>query len=395
MSSLSSICDTLETKAENDATFDKMLIDFLVLISSEKVDICKYARDPYLKRFTQLAFQPFIRLNAHSKPQSRANVLEIIRFFESLFMIHPAFLDCAASVIPIDTVLQISLSIGDNDLMRGVAGFIAHICTAPSILATSASSAKIISDSILSMINVPVLSGFAIVMLAGLIRFSPIFETTIKSSTELRRYRNILSGALSCDDHVSVVASIAALLTLFPRSVDLETAKVAALHAINVSNTNVLLLKSALWIYVEVTRQNGITSNDILALLKLAASNVGWKAFCLFETLNCVLANGGINELDMEKDIKLQKITRFILSQKYGYVAYSAIRFVQQLAEHDETLFDQLKDCEKVAIKALEIASAPSLAVDIDLIECSIVLLRFISKSKECFETIKSIFNRK
>ena len=79
------------------------------------------------------------------------------------------------------------------------------------------------------------------------------------------------------------------------------------------------------------------------------------------------------------------------MSQKYGYVAYSAIRFVQQLIEHDETLFDQLKDCEKIAIKALEIASAPSLAVDIDLIECSLVLLRFISKSKECFETVKSV----
>lgn len=391
MSSLSSICETLETKAENNASFDKILLDYLVLISSEKIDICKYARDPYLRRFTQLAFQPFMRLNTHSKPQFRANVLEIIKFFESLFMIHPAFLDCAASVLPIDTVLQIVLPIGDNDLTRGVVGFIAHICTAPSILASSATSAKIISDCILSMINVPVLSGYSIVMLAGLIRFSPIFETTIKSSSELRKYKNILSNALSCDDHVSVVASISALLTLFPRSVDLDTAKVAALHAINVSNSNVLLLKSALWIYVEVTRENGITSNDILSLMKLASSNVGWKAFCLFETLNCILANGGINVLDMEKDIRLQKIIRFILSQRYGFVAYSAIRFVQQLVEHDEKLFDQLKDCEKLTIRALEIASAPSLSVDIDLIECSVVLLRFISKSKECFETVKSV----
>ena len=96
MSSLSSICETLETKAENNASFDKILLDYLVLISSEKIDICKYARDPYLRRFTQLAFQPFMRLNTHSKPQFRANVLEIIKFFESLFMIHPAFLDCAA-----------------------------------------------------------------------------------------------------------------------------------------------------------------------------------------------------------------------------------------------------------------------------------------------------------
>ena len=87
MSSLNSICETLESKADNDESFDKILIDFLILISSEKIDICKYARDPYLKRFTQLAFQPFMRLNVHSKQQFRTNLLEIIRFFES-FILH-------------------------------------------------------------------------------------------------------------------------------------------------------------------------------------------------------------------------------------------------------------------------------------------------------------------
>ncbi|OHT02463.1 hypothetical protein TRFO_30408 [Tritrichomonas foetus] len=391
MSTLISICQTLETKIQNEASFDKILIDYLVLMTSEKVDICKYARDPYLKQFIQLAFQPFLRLNPNSNSQFLSNLLEIIAFFKQLFIIHPAFLDCAASVLPIDIVLQTVLSTNNNELMRGVVEFLAHIASSPSLLITSASSAKSISDNILSMINVPVLSGYAIVILSGLIRFSTIFATAIKSSTELRRYRNILSNALSCDDHISVVGAISALLSLFPRSVDLETSKVAALHAITVSNDNTLLLKAATWIFIEVARENSITSPDFQSLLKIATTTVGWKAFCLFETLNCVLANSDASAL--VKDINIQKICGFTLSARYGYVAYSAVRFIQQLAENNESLFNQLIDCESITIKALEIASAPSLSVDIDLIECAIVLLRYIASSKVCFEKIKNVLN--
>lgn len=391
MSSFASICKTLESNLENGTSFDKILIDFLLLITAEKVDICKYARDPYLHQFTNLALQPFLRLNAHSGRQARTNILEIIRFFNQLFLIHPAFLDCAATILSVDSVLQTTLLIDDNEFRRGVVGFIANLTTSPTCIVTTSAGSKLISECLLSMFTIPVLSGYAIVIFAGLIRFSPIFATTIKSSAELRNYRDVLSNALSSDDHICVIASISALLSLFPRSVDLETAKVAALHAINVSNDNILLLKAAAWIFVEVARENAITAQSIHSLLKLATSNVGLKAFCLFETINCILANGGINALDIQKDIHIQKLIKFILAQKLGYVAYSVIKLVQQLFERNETLFDQLQNCESIAIKALEIASAPSLTVDIDLIECAIVLLRFIAKSPTCFQTIQAI----
>ena len=390
MSNLVSLCDSLELKTSNESSFDKLLIDYLILITSEKSDVCKFARDPYLKRFIQLAFQPFLRLHSSSDERFRKYLLELIDFFKQLFLIHPAFLDCASTVLPIDVVLQSAMSTNNLDLLRGVVEFVALLATSPSIVLTSAASSQATSDIILSMINTPVLTGYAIVILSGLMRFSPVFIATIKSSTELRRYKTLLANAIASDDHLSVIASISSLLTLFPKSVDAETSRIASLHAINVSDNNGLLLKAATWVFVEVARQNTVKPNDFQTILKVATSSAGWKAFILFETLNCVLANSD-GSSSLEKCIDIQQVIAFSLSQKLGYVSYSVVRFIQQLAEHNENIFDNLTDCESVTIKALEIVSAPAYNVDIDLVECSVVLLRHIANSKKCLEKIINV----
>ena len=63
-SNLGSICEALVANGGNNELFDRYLMDFLALISSEKIDVGKYVRDPALPQFVQVALKPFLRVAA-------------------------------------------------------------------------------------------------------------------------------------------------------------------------------------------------------------------------------------------------------------------------------------------------------------------------------------------
>ena len=241
----------------------------------------------------------------------------------------------------------------------------------------------------MKMVDVSGLSGPGLVICASLVRSCPIFVTAIKSSADLRRIRAKLSSTLSGDDHLSAVSAIASLIMLFPRSVDVDTAKTAASHAISVANDNLLMLKAATLIVIEIARDFGWSQEDFNKILKAALKASPMKAFVLFETLNTIIANSR-NAL-LEKGFRVESILSFLLTQTTGFVAYSVVKFVEQIAEQQDELFDSVENVEGLAVKALELAASSPMAADIDLVECAIVVLRFLASSEVCFEKLKRL----
>lgn len=385
---LGNICEALAANGSNNEMFDRYLMDFLALISSEKIDVGKYVRDPSLPQFVQFALRPFLRVSATIDETFQGKVLEIIEFFKRLFGMHPTFLDVAAANFPLDLVLPCVLNVSNVQFVRSLAEFIAELTTAPTIQVKSSGAATSILSVIMKMIDISGLSGPGLVICASLIKSSPIFVAAIKSSADLRRIRAKLTTTLSGDDHLSAVGAIASLIMLFPRSVDVETAKTAATHAISVANDNVLMLKMATLIMIDVARDFGWNQEDFNKILKAALKSSPVKSYVLFETLNTIIANSR-NVLD--KTFKTEPIIAFLLTQATGFVAYSAVKFLEQIAEQMENAFDGTKDVENLAIKALELAALSPMAADIDLVECAIVVLRFLVSSEPCFEKMKRL----
>jgi hypothetical protein len=388
-SNLFPLCESLLSKVRNEPTFMRTLLDYLVLVGGEKLDICKYARDPALPQFIEITLLPFAKLSASSPPEFLGSLVEISSFYKRWFALHPAFLDCAAATFPLDIVLPNAVSHRENELIRPVCELAALICQSSISIVKTASAAKTVCDCFRQLVDAPGLAGSGITIVAGLVRHSPVFVTFVRSSADLRRFRSILSTALSGDDHLSALGSVAALLFLFPRSIETESARVVGLHGIGVCNDNLLMLKGSGYILTDVAREGGLTGDDFARLLQTARTSVGVKSFLLFEIINHIVANGGMPLIG--EDFNVEAIARFIFGQNVGFVALSAVRFVQQLNDHLPNLFDRIEDSESLFVKGLEIACSPSSTCDIDLIECVIVMLRLITCSSRCFEQVRGL----
>jgi hypothetical protein len=367
----------------------RTLLDFLVLIGGDKLDICKYARDPSLPQFIEATLLPFMKLSASSTPEFLRSLVDISSFYKRWFAFHPAFLDCAAPAFPLDLVLPNIIAHRENELIRPVCELAALICQSSISIVKTASAAKTVCDCFRQFVDAPGLAGFGIAIFAGLVRHSPVFVTFVKSSADLRRFRSVLSSALSGDDHLSALGSVAALLFLFPRSIDTESARVVGLHGVGVCNDNLLMLRESGWILTDVARDAGLTAEDLMKLFHTARTSVGVKSFLLFEMINHIVANGGMSLV--RDDFKIEPIVKFVLAQNVGFVALSAVRLLQQLSDQLPELFDQIDDVESLVVRALEIASSSSPALDIDLVECAIVVLRMIISAPRCFEQIREL----
>lgn len=384
-SSLLAVCETLTLHISNNAEFNRYLLDFLVLLTSENNDSTRYVRDPYLPRFVQLALHPFSHLSSSSDADFYTILTEIMSFFEHLFNYHPAYLDCVAVNFPFETVVPTIIDLEDEQFLRVITQFIAYLSTSTSLNLKTSNGAISLCKFLIKFAGKTSICGYMMIIFGGFTRHSSIFLTHIKSSADLRTFRAILLNTISGDDHLAVVGALAAILLLFPKF-DFETARIAAFHAISVAGENYLLLRASSWIIVEISKLVGLTYENFTTLLQTALTSRGNEAFCLFETLNCAMANGKIEGIG--KDFKISPLIYFFLSQSYGYVSYSVINFIEQLIDQNEKLFDTIDECKSLCIKALEVASVPTLAVDVDHIESALTVLNYLVASQHCFDQI-------
>jgi hypothetical protein len=277
----------------------------------------------------------------------------------------------------------------EDQVIRPICECLALLSQVSFPIIRTAAAAKSICDSFKQLIEFPSLFGYSIVIFASLIRHSPVFVSIVRSSSELRRYRSVLTTALSGDDHLSALGSIVALLLLAPRSIDCESARVAGLHGLAVSAENVLMVKCSLWILIEVARDSGLSGEDLQTLLRTALISRGLKAYLVFEAVNSIVANGGMALVDPR--LSFDQTVTYLLTKTSGFVSVSAVRFLQQVHEHRADVFAELADLDKICAKALEIAALSSLSVDLDLLESAVIVLRLIAKTAGCIDRVRGM----
>jgi hypothetical protein len=141
MTNLLSFCESLQTKSNDLNLFIRTLLDFFVIITDEKVDVCKIARDPVLPRFFELSFIPFLNLTSSSDPSFLQSLKEITRFFKQLFISHPFFLDSAAITCQLDTILTSLVPHRENQLIRPICECLALISQTSQAIVRTATSA--------------------------------------------------------------------------------------------------------------------------------------------------------------------------------------------------------------------------------------------------------------
>jgi hypothetical protein len=386
-SDLANICHSLLTKGNGTDIFDHCLIDYLSVLSEEKIDITRTVRDPFLPEFVRLSIMPFSRLSISKDEGLISKLRDIISYWLRLFALHPSFLDCFASFFPVESALSNIVQFFGQEFCRVLGEFTAFVSTSNSTLVKTAASARQVLDTILKIMDSSYLARYGIIAFAGMLRSSPVIATTVKTYGGLRQYKAVLTAALSGDDHLSAVGAIASLQILFPRSIDKETAKTAAMHAISVSSDDFLMLQAASWILIDVSRDLGIITEDFQYILRIAFSSTGTKAHVLFETMNYMVANSGVALAG--QSLNPGQLATYLLGQTSGFVSVSVIRLIQQLGEQSDHIFDNTEDLESVCVRALEVAVSPSLSIDVDLVECAVLILRLIVSSPICFEKLR------
>ena len=390
---LGTICESLEAKKDDSMDFDKTLSDFIATFSTGSFEFSSISNDPALERFINYIVEPFSRINTGSE-DSLSYTQVLSKFVISLITSSPTISTLVSKCFPLEKVLSTAC----NEIPTQYAITLLELCA----FATSGSYLTIIPNETIStlfhnyiqLLQSTTLCSLTMCSLANLLRTHPIFLSFARASAELKTFRDITTKSLSCDDHLCVIASLSALLAIFPRSIDPNTIRCAALHAISVAGDNLLLLKTAISLLTDISVVPTISEDDFNSVVQCAVATTGMKAYLLFDGANRVLMNREQIFPLTGKQLNIDLILNLLVSTPNGYVAHAVLSFIEQLYFQRDDLFDKLKDAQTHAQKAVRLLSAPPNTIDIELLEGAATLLKYFANSKKCMEQIKDVLEQ-
>lgn len=382
----SHICDSLHINKINRIKFSQTLSDFIVMISTGKYDFNLVALAPQLPEFLELCLYPFTQISASSNSDFLTFIANIIDFLTKLFSHHPNFITITSQKFDFDLVLGIIPQLSNETFTVQLLNFIANVSVTPQIIIKHPQACM---DSLIKLYQNSINNGTVIFILTSLIRNSHSFEAFLKSSSYLSQFQAIIVENVSSDDHYCVISSLSSMISIFPGTFDGNTGKLAAQHALSVSNESFILLHSALWILKDLALNQIITSSDLPQLVEFAIRCKPMKSYYIFETLNYIVANSSKSLFPLKGENSLFDITSLVnllLSQGNGFLSLSIVKFLQQYFESNDEIFNELSGISEIISKAINVISSPITFSDTDYLDCILVFLRFLAATPSAFQ---------
>lgn len=389
---LGTFCEALESKKENTVAFDKAYLDIISTFSIGTFEFASLSNDPSLESFIQLIIEPFSRINPESQ-ESITFTEAITKFLKSFSISSPSVHNCLANHFPFHKVIE---TISNN--------------TPPEIQKQLLELTAIISDGILNqpdkeqygdmfhelvhLLTERSCSSFALCTISSLLRSRPLFLTFVRTSPDLKTFRDLAMASLSSDDHLTVLSALSSLLCIFPRSIDGNTVKAAALHAISVSGDNILILKCAIHLLTDISVVAILTEEEIKQISEAAVSSVAIKSMLLINCLNRIIINRESNFLLTFEEVSIDSVIDAMVSTPYGFVSHEILMMIEQLYFQNTNLFDKLEDTVSHITKSLRILSSPPSTLDYELLEGAATILKFFSQSEKLIMNVKSTLEK-
>ena len=387
---LQAVCESLGSNKDDPISFDKILSDFISTFSTGTFEFSAVSNDQFLENFVQLVLEPFARINPENSDSLKYTQL-FSKFVISIASSSPSISSLISKYFPLEKVLNTACDQIPIEVATNLIEVTAYATNGAYLSIIQNESLSSVFKNYLQLLKDHTTLSFAMCSLAGLLRSHPIFLSFVRASADLKSFRDITTTSLSCDDHLCVVSSLSALLAIFPRSIDSDTTKCAALHAISVSGDNLLLLRTAIALLTDISVVPLVDEDDFNTVVQCAIATSGMKAYILYDGINRLLMNRETGIPLTGKSINLDSVINVLVSTPNGFIAQSIMTFIDQLQFQREDLFDSLTDASTHAFKAIRLLSAPPNTIDIELLEGAATILKLFALSKNCLKQIEDV----
>lgn len=389
---LRTFCDVLESKRENSAAFDKAYLDIISTFSVGTFELSTIANDSSLEAFIHLIVEPFSRINPESQ-ESITYTESFAHFLQTLSISAPIIHQLLSNYFPFSKVIETVRTNIEQSTQKILLELTAFISDGQLKQPDNEQYADLFRN-LVQLLSVKSCMSFALCTISNLLRARPLFLTFVRTSPELKAFRDIAMSSLSSDDHLLVLSSLSSLLSIFPRSIEDKTVKAAALHAISVSGDNILLLKCAVALLTDVSVVSIINEEEINQIVEAAISSTAMKSMMLFNCVNRIIINRDSAFLLKFEGVNIDNVVNALVSTPYGFISHEILVMLEQLFFQNEALFDSLKNMDSHITKALRILSSPPNTLENDLLESASMILKFFASSKKCLESIKTVLEK-
>ena len=387
---LSSICESLSSRQTNPPDFDRILSDYISSFSVGSFELPGISDGDNLERFIELSIHPFDRFNPDDQ-ESMSYMQKFTKFLYRIAQTSPIVQNLIGKYIPVVKIIDVISKSNECENFKNIL----YLCaltlnsTYPQIKTTE--NLGQIVKNISQILEKDFLRTPAMCLLGSMVSSNPVFLSFVRSSSELMLIRDKCTLMLSSDDHLSVVAALSCLLSIFPGNTDSNTVNSAARYAISVSNDNPLLLKFGVMLLIDPITLLSFTEDHFLELVVAASGTIGMKQYIIYDALNRILMNAANPGSIVTESFDFDLILGAGLATPYGFVSQSILKLIRQILFFRPDIFDTLKNCNSQCEQAIKILCAPSTTIDIELVECAASYLKYFVLSDVTLAKVKEI----